>query len=159
MSVDISAVVGQISWSQSKTNTGFVKTKQGPDQLSVTQSPSTTTYNRIYAVEGTLAGAASVTIDLQSITDYLGQSLVLTKIVAFMLKATTTGMKYEPGASNGLTWFLAGTTPSITVQAGGFFLIGDGATFVVTASDKTIKITNIHASTTGTYEIALIGGQ
>jgi len=158
MSVDISAVVGQISWSQSRTNTGFVKTKQGPDQLSITQSPDTTTYNRIYAVSGTLAASASTTIDLQGVTDYLGQSLTLTKIIAFQLTATTAAMKYEPGASNGLTWFLSGTTPAVTVQAGGFFLIGDGTYGTVSGSAKNIKITNVGA-VSGTYEIALIGGQ
>ncbi|NBW14043.1 MAG: hypothetical protein EBR82_39200, partial [Caulobacteraceae bacterium] len=67
-------------------------------------------------------------------------------------------MKYEPGASNGLTWFLSGTTPAVTVQAGGFFLIGDGTYGTVSGSAKNIKITNVGA-VSGTYEIALIGGQ
>jgi hypothetical protein len=159
MSVDISAIVGEISWTQSVTNSGFVKTTQGPDKLTATLAPSTTTYNRIYAVKGTLAGGASVTINLQGVTDYLNQSLTLTKVIAFMLKATTTGMKFEPGASNPLTWPLTGTSPVLTVQAGGFFIIGDGAAHTVNATDKNFKITNLDGAVTGTYEIALIGGQ
>ena len=159
MSVDISGVVGEINWSQSKTNTAFVKTKQGPDKITSSLTPSTTTFNRIYAVSGTLAASASVTIDLQGVTDYLAQSLTLTSIIAIMVKATTTDMIYSPGTSNGLTWFLGGTTPTITVRAGGFFLIGDGSAGTVSGSAKTIKITNASASLSGTYELALIGGQ
>lgn len=158
MSVDNSTVVGQITWTQSKTNTGYAKTKQGPDQLSVSLSPDTTTYNRIYATSGTLAASATVTIDLQGVTDYLGQSLTLTKIIAIQLKATGSTMKYEPGASNGLTWFLSGTSPAITVRDGGFFIVGDGTFGVVSGSAKNITITNTGA-TSGTYELALIGGQ
>jgi hypothetical protein len=158
MSVDIATVVGSISWVQSKTNTGFVKTKQGPDQLSITQTPSTSTYNRIYAASGTLAASGTTTIDLQGVTDYLGQSLTLTKIIALQFTATGSNFSYEPGASNGLTWFLSGTSPVVTVKDGGFFLIGDGTYGTVSGSAKTIKITNVGA-TSGTYEIALIGGQ
>lgn len=158
MSVNISSVVGQITWTQSKTNTGYGTTRQGPDQLSVSLSPDTTTYNRIYATSGTLASSASVTIDLQGVTDYLGQSLTLTKIIALQLSATGSNMKYEPGASNGLTWFLSGTTPAVTVKDGGFFLIGDGTFGTVSGSAKTITITNTGA-TSGTYSVALVGGQ
>lgn len=158
MSVDISTVVGQITWTQSKTNTGYAKTKQGPDQLSVSLTPDTTTYNRIYSTTGTLAASASVTIDLQSVTDLLGQSLTLTKIIAIQMSATDSTMKYEPGASNGLSWFLSGTSPAISVRAGGFFLVGDGTFGVVSGSAKTITITNTGA-VSGTYELALIGGQ
>lgn len=158
MSVIASSVVGQITWTQSKTNTNFSTTKQGPDQVSVTLTPDTTTYNRIYATSGTLAASASVTIDLQGVTDYLGQSLTLTKIIAIELSATGSAMKYEPGASNGLSWFLSGTSPALTVQSGGFFLVGDGTFATVSGSAKTITITNTGA-VSGTYKIALIGGQ
>lgn len=158
MSVDNSAVVGQINWTQSKVNSGYTKTKQGPDQLSVSLSPDTTTYNRIYAVSGTLAASASVTIDLQGVTDYLGQSLTLTKIIAIQLSAEGSTMKYEPGASNGLSWFLSGTSPAISIRSGGFFLVGDGTFGVVSGSAKTITVTNTGA-TSGTYNLALIGGQ
>lgn len=158
MSVDISTVVGQISWTQSKANTGYTKTKQGPDQISVSLAPDTTTYNRIYATSGTLAASASVTIDLQGVTDYLGQSLTLTKIIAIQLTATGSTMKYEPGATNGLTWFLSGTSPAITVRDGGFFLVGDGTYGTVNGTAKTITITNTGA-VSGSYGLALIGGQ
>lgn len=159
MSVDVSSVVAELGWTQSKTNGDFSKTRQGPDKLSKTLTPNTTTYNRIYAASGTLAGGASVTIDLQSITDYLGQAVVLNKILAIMVAATTTNMKYEAGATNGLTWFLGGTSPTITIRAGGFFLFGDGATFTVSSTVKTITVTNLDATNAGIYEIALIGGQ
>jgi hypothetical protein len=76
-----------------------------------------------------------------------------------MMKATTTDMIYSPGATNGLTWFLGGTSPTLTVKAGGFFLVGDGSAFTVSGSAKTIKITNASGAASGTYELALIGGQ
>lgn len=159
MSVDTSQIVGEISWSQSKTNSPFAAIKQGPDKLTQVISPSITTFNRIYAVSGTLAAGASVTIDLRNITDYLSQALTLTTIRALMIKAVGVDMIYSPAASNGLTWFLLGTTPAIVVKAGGFFLIGDGEGFPVTSTDKSFTITNDDGSLTGTYEVALIGGQ
>lgn len=159
MSVDISSVIAEIGWTQSKTNGDFSKTRQGPDKLSKTLAPNTTTYNRIYATSGTLAASASVTIDLQTATDYLGQTLALTKVIAVMLAATTTDMQYSPGATNGLTWFLGGTSPTVSVKAGGFFLVGDGSAFTVSGTAKTITVTNLSSTAAGTYELALIGGQ
>ena len=160
VSLSLASVAVELGWTQISPNTGFVTSRQGPDKLSASLSPDLTVVNRVYAVSGTLAASGTVTIDLQALTTYLtgADAVVLTKVQAVMLTATTTGMKFEPGATNPATWFFSGTTPAITLQAGGFFCLGDGSVYTVTASLKTLKITNISASLTGTYAIAILGG-
>lgn len=158
MALSLSNINGEIGWTQATAITGWQNRRQGPDKLSVGLSPAVATYNEVYAVEGTLTASSSVTIDLYSITNLLGEAKTLTKGIALMLKATTTGMKLEPGASNPLTWFFSGTTPAISVQAGGFFLFADGTTATLSASVRNIKITNLSGSTTGTYDLVFLGG-
>lgn len=158
MPLTLSNVNAEIGWTQTKANTGFTTVKQGPDKLVGTLSPAVATYNELLAVQGTLAASASATIDLYSITNLLGEAKTLTKGVAIMVKATTTSMKIEPGASNPITWFFGGTTPSITIKAGGFFLLGDGGTATLSATDRNLKITNLSGSVSGTYDLVFLGG-
>lgn len=158
MALTLSNVNAEIGWTQTKTNTGYGSIKQGPDKLTATLAPAVATYNELLAVQGTLAASASTTIDLYSITNLFGESKTLTKGIALMVKATTTGMKIEPGASNPLTWFWGGTSPSITIKAGGFILLGDGGTATISATDRNLKITNTSGSTTGTYDLVFLGG-
>lgn len=158
MALTLSNVNAEIGWTQTKSNTGFTTVKQGPDKLTGTLAPAVATYNELLAVQGTLGASASTTIDLYSITTLLGESKTITKGLALMVKATTTGMKIEPGAANPITWFFGGTTPSISIKAGGFFLLGDGGTATISATDRNIKITNLSGSTTGTYDLVFLGG-
>lgn len=158
MALTLSNVAAEIGWTQSTSITGFQPRRQGNDKLQASLSPDVTVFNELFAVQGTLTASSNTTIDLYSITNLLGEAKTLTKGIAIMLTATTTGMKYEPGATNPLTWFLSGTTPAISVQAGGFFIVGDGSVTTLSATVRNIKITNLSGSTTGTYRIAFLGG-
>ena len=157
MPLTLSNINAEIGWTQTKATT-YGSVKQGPAKLSASLAPSVTTFNELLAVQGTLAASANTTIDLYSITNLLGDAKTLTKAIALMVKATTTGMKIEPGASNPLTWFFGGTSPSISIKAGGFMLLGDGAVFTLSATDRNLKITNLSGSVTGTYDVVLLGG-
>lgn len=158
MALTLSNINAEIGWTQTKANTGYSTVRQGPDKLVGTLAPAVATYNELLAVQGTLAASASATIDLYSITNLLGEAKTLTKAVGIMVKATTTNMKIEPGASNPVTWFFGGTSPSISIKAGGFFLLGDGGTAVLSATDRNLKITNLSGSVTGTYNLVFLGG-
>lgn len=158
MSISLSGISGEITWTQTKSNTGFIVTRQGPDKVDVALSPATATYNEVYAVQGTLAASANTTINLNSFTNLLGQSVTATKGIGFIIKAAAADLKIEPGATNPLGWWWGGTTPSITVKAGGFFMIGDGGTATISGSACNLKITNLSGSVVATYTIAFLGG-
>lgn len=159
MALDFATVTITGTWQQSKTNTGFSPTIQGPDAIS--QSTALTVgasnANSLYAATGTLAAAATLTIDLQSFTDQLGQAITMTRAYSIIVKTTGAALKVEPGASNGLVWFFAGTTPSITIPADGAMGFVQPTAATVDATHKTIKLTNVGAVSL-TYNISIIGG-
>lgn len=159
MALDFATVTITGTWQQSKTNTGFSPTIQGPDSIS--QSTALTVgssaANSLYAATGTLAASASSTIDLQSFTDILGQAITMTRVYSIIVKTTDDSLKIEPGSSNGLSWFFGGTTPSITIPAGGAMGFVQTTAATVDATHKTIKLTNT-GSVTLTYNISIIGG-
>ena len=69
MALTLASVSGNLSWTQSKTNTGFQDTIQGIDSLSGTVAPSltgATPANVVYAEQRTLSASASQTYDLLS---------------------------------------------------------------------------------------------
>jgi len=160
MALTLASVSGNLSWTQSKTNTGFQDTIQGIDSLSGTVAPSltgATPANVVYAEQRTLSASASQTYDLQSLTDFLAQSLVMTRAYAIAISCSAGQVTLEQGASNPLTWPLSGTAPAMVVTSGGFFVFGQSTAQTVSASVKTLKVTA--GGSGGTYKIAILGGQ
>lgn len=160
MALTTAGVNGSISWIQTKTNTGFSNTIQGLDSISASVSPSltgATPANVVYAEERTLSASASQTYDLQSLTDFLSQSLVMTRAFAIAISCSAGQVTLEQGASNPLTWPLSGTAPAMVVTSGGFFVFGQSTAQTVSASVKTLKVTA--GGSGGTYKIAILGGQ
>jgi hypothetical protein len=160
MALTTAGVNGSISWIQTKTNTGFSNTIQGLDSISASVSPSltgATPANVVYAEERTLSASASQTYDLQSLTDFLSQSLVMTRTYAIAISCSAGQVTLEQGASNPLTWPLSGTAPAMVVPSGGFFVFGQSTAQTVSASVKTLKVTA--GGSGGTYKIAILGGQ
>lgn len=160
MALTTAGVNGSISWIQTKTNTGFSNTIQGLDSISASVSPSltgATPANVVYAEERTLSASASQTYDLQSLTDFLSQSLVMTRAFAIAISCSAGQVTLEQGASNPLTWPLSGTAPAMVVPSGGFFVFGQSTAQTVSASVKTLKVTA--GGSGGTYKIAILGGQ
>lgn len=160
MALTTAGVNGSISWIQTKTNTGFSNTIQGLDSISASVSPAltgATPANVVYAEERTLSASASQTYDLQSLTDFLAQSLVMTRAYAIAISCSAGQVTLEQGASNPLTWPLSGTAPAMVVPSGGFFVFGQATAQTVSASVKTLKVTA--GGSGGTYKIAILGGQ
>jgi hypothetical protein len=160
MALTTAGVNGSISWIQTKTNTGFSNTIQGLDSISASVSPAltgATPANVVYAEERTLSASASQTYDLQSLTDFLSQSLVMTRAYAIAISCSAGQVTLEQGASNPLTWPLSGTAPAMVVTSGGFFVFGQSTAQTVSASVKTLKVTA--GGSGGTYKIAILGGQ
>lgn len=160
MAITTISVNGGISWIQSKTNTGFANTIQGLDSLSASVSPSltgATPANVVFAEERTLSASSSQSYDLQSMTDFLAQSLTMTRAYAIAISCSAGQVTLEQGASNPLTWPLSGTAPALVVPVNGFFVFGQTTAQTVSGSVKTLKVTA--GGSGATYKIAILGGQ
>jgi hypothetical protein len=149
-----------LSWDQQKVLTGFNSISQGPDALSLSVSPNltgTNPANIVFTEQRTLAAAGSYTYDMSTgLTDFLGTSIALTRIFAIAISSTTGTVVYAPGASNGLEWFLGGTSPTISIPAGAGFIFTTPTFQAVSGTDKTLTLSS---SAGATYKIAFLGGQ
>jgi len=149
-----------LSWDQQKILTGFNSISQGPDALSLSVSPNltgTNPANIIFTEQRTLAASGSYTYDMSTgLTDFLGTSIALTRIFAIAISSTTGTVVYAPGATNGLEWFLGGTSPTISIPAGAGFIFTTPTFQAVSGTDKTLTLSS---SAGATYKIAFLGGQ
>jgi hypothetical protein len=155
MSVDASSwrAEAKIACSQTRTNGNFASAKAANDGVSFSLSPSATTYQQALIAEYTILAAGTQTVDLSSFTTLLFQAVTTAnKVLGFIVKATgdTGVLKIEPGASNPLTWFFGGTTPSISLECGASgccLMLMDGVAETVDGTHKTILLTNTGAAT------------
>jgi hypothetical protein len=149
-----------ISWEQYKTITGFNNIQQGQDSLALSVSPSLTgvsACNITFFEERTLAAAGSYVYDFSTgLTDAFGTAINLSRIFAIAISSTAGITVYEPDTTNGLEWFLSGTTPKITIPQGGAFFYTAPTHQVVSGTDKRLKLSSTAGST---YKIAILGGQ
>ena len=159
MALTTSQATGAIQWIFSKANTGFSATKQGADQLIGTVTYDSATINKGYGVTQTISVGSSQNFDLTALTDFVGDSVNMTKAVAFMITATGGACKVKAGATNGLSSWFVQDSGSLYIPAGGFALIGwpaaVGAT--VSGSAKVINIAQSGASAV-TVTVMFIGG-
>ncbi len=151
-----------MAWSQQKTTPGFTAVTQGPDSISLSVSPSLTgltPMNIVFSETNTLAAAGSKTYDFTTagaLYDLIGQPLNLSRVFAVGIYSTSGTITFAPGASNGLEWFLGGTSPTITITEGAGFLFTSPTPTTVDGTNKTITV----ASSAGaTYKIVIYGGQ
>ena len=149
-----------LSWDQQKTLAGFNSISQGPDALSLSVSPNltgTNPVNVVFAEQRTLAASGSYTYDMSTgLTDFLGNSIALARIFAIAISSSSGTVVYAPGATNGLEWFLGGTSPTISIPAGAGFIFTTPTFQAVSGTDKTLTLSS---SAGATYKIAFLGGQ
>lgn len=160
MSLTAASVTSQLTWTQNKTNSGFNDTIQGMDSLSSQASPAitgATPSNAVYAEQRTLAAAGTQTYNLQSMTDFLGNALVLTRAYAISISVSAGSLTLSQGATNPLTWPLSGTAPAMVIPTGGFFTMGQITAQAVSGSVKNLLVTA--GGSGATYKIAILGGQ
>lgn len=157
MPLTSSVITGKIQWSQTKNNTGFAPTKQGPDYIADSIAPPINTINELFAENRVLAAAASHTYDLTTMVNFFGEDISFNKARALHLAVAGGQIELSPGVSDPLTWFFGGTTPSITLPDGSFITMGMGTNATVSGSAKNLTVTNTGA-TSATYQITIIGG-
>ena len=90
---------------------------------------------------------AFVEFDVRAYTNVFGESITLAHFLALQVVPTGTGSTclFAPGTTNGLTAFLSGTTPVVTIPIPGSFAVSDGPSgtgWVIDATHKTFRITN-----------------
>lgn len=164
MSVTSSGITGSLGWSLSRSNTGFGGVSQG-DSVSAAVNLDPTVYNSVFAAEYTLAAINAnnthiQSIDLKNFVDLAFETHTTTdKVIGIMVSVTGASITIAPGASNGLVWFWTGTSPIVTIKAGGFLVFSDGAATTVDATHKTLTLTNLSASVVATVRIAILCGQ
>lgn len=88
-----------------------------------------------------------IEFNLGSFSDLLGNTVTPGHILQLIMIPTGTSAiaQLAPGTSNGLTWFFGGTTPTVSVNAGGVFFFSDivtGTGTVIDSTHKTLRITN-----------------
>lgn len=160
MALNTASTLLSLSWSQQKAITGFSPVTQSNDSLSLSVAPSltgATPANIVFAEQRTLAAAGSYTYDMTTgLTDFLGTAINLSRIFAIAVTSTSGIVVYQPGATNGLEWFLGGTSPTITIPAGAGFVFTNPVHQAISGTDKTITLSS---SAGATYKIAFFGGQ
>lgn len=163
-----SCTVGaSFNYTLTKTRTGNLSV---PDSQSFTYSKNYTngtaaagTADLIYGAQGTLAGAASVTLDFSGgVTDAFGDTITMARLKHLFIHLTTdttsTGLTVG-NATNPINLFSAATA-TISIRNGGIFLIGDtGATGIPlgAAASDALKLLNADGTNTATYVIGAIG--
>lgn len=119
----------------------------------------------IYAVQLTIAGAGSTTVNLSSapVKDFFGTNIVMARIKFMLLWLTNlsaaTSVAFGNAANPVINWISAGTA-TVKVNNGGVFLIGDpGATGypVTAATADQLKVLNNDATNTATVNLAVVG--
>lgn len=158
----------QGNWSLEKSNTPFDAARQASN-LSATMTADVTTpvFTQVYVTSFSIAntGAGITTLDLYgSLTNLAGETFsAKTKLGGFLLTssgtAATAQMRVAPGSSNPLSLGLSGTTPKITVPAGGFIAIGwtNDSPLTISNTAKTVDIDNPGSTSITIYVFALLG--
>lgn len=149
-----------LSWEQYKAITGFDNVVQGQDSVALSVAPALTgvsACNIVYFEQRTLSAAGSQVYDFSTgLTDALGTAINLSRVFGVVVSSTSGITVYEPDATNGLEWFLSGTSPQITIPAGAGFLFITPTHATVDGTNKRIKLSSSAGST---YQIAFLGGQ
>lgn len=147
-----------LSWQQELSITGFnASTQTGPMRATITPTVSAAAAREVYFAQGTLAAGASVTINLNAVTEP-AFNRALTPTGAYMIEVTGSGTtwRYDPGAADPLAWFLGGTTPQVNGAAGDAFAFGSTTATAISAGAKNIRITNTAGAGTLTYSLSVV---
>lgn len=151
----------EIGWKQSLPVTGFASAVQGEDAISARITPvvSGTEANIVFFEQRTLTASSSYTYDLQSLTDFLGQSFSLSRAYAISVVMTSGSATISPGTANPLKWFFNSNTANVTITSGNSFLFAQKASAIVSGSAKTILVTNPSGLSACVFKIAILGGR
>lgn len=120
----------------------------------------------VYQVQGTLAGSATVDLDLSGVlTDAEGTTIAFARIKEIIIEnlsadPNTAAHLDAGGGSNPFIGPMSGTTPKDETRVGGITVkaCADATGWAVTAATGDIfRLTNKHASQVCTYRITFVG--
>ncbi len=156
------AISAALRWEQDHAITGFSSSHQGPDQVAFNFAPDATLYDEVYTTQFTLAAAATLTLDLYSFVNLFGLTITAVSIINFIITAIgdTGKLKIAPGGSNPINFWFSGTIPALTLEcgpAGCVILLGDGVKKTLSATHRTIDVTNTGAVTITVRAAAFVG--
>jgi hypothetical protein len=120
------------------------------------------TYGNVFVARYTILAAGTQAVDFYSFTNLVGETVTATKIYGVLVKVTgaDSAIKVEPHGTNPLTWFFAGTSPSITIPGsatGGVFLFSEGGTEALSTTVRQWLLTNT-GSESATVDVAALVG-
>jgi hypothetical protein len=147
-----------MAWTQLHTITGFDSSTHSSALVGeIVPTIGASDASEVYFVQGTLSAAAAVTIDIRSLTETaFGTALTPTGAYMIFVKTSGTTWRYDPGAANPLSWFLAGTGPQVNGASGGLFAFGATTATTVDNTTRNIRLTNTAGSGTLTYTLAVV---
>ena len=150
-------------WALSRDIAPFQPVTQS-DQLTFSLSPlDLATYTDAFIASVDLLAGVSQDFNLQVFADFPGTVTTATKALSLVLGATgaTTAIAtYGPSPTNGLSWFLGGSNPTISVPSGGVFMFSIGAIGTpqaVSSSAKNIRVTNTGTGVLTAHIVVLLG--
>lgn len=132
-----------VSYQLDQTSTGF-----GTNTLKFGKThrlaPDPAVHNAQYGAQLTIAAGGNTTLDLTALTNQANEAANFTTpgVQGILLLPTGSSVVLEPGGTNGLTWFLGGTTPSLTLDSGDVFYLGKAVATTVNSTHKTLKLSN-----------------
>jgi len=163
-------VSAQVSWTYETAVTGLSGTTANANsfQFAATTTNGTgagTTADLIYAVQLTLAGAASTTVNLASapVKDFFGSNIVMARIKFLFVWLTniTSAVSVAFGnAANPVINWISAATATVKINNNGVFVLGSpGATGypVTSATADQLKVTNNDATNPATVNLAVVG--
>jgi hypothetical protein len=142
------------------TPTGFNAATQNDSLQYNLSNVNIATWNQLYSASLTIAPSATTTIDLTNFVNLVQETVAFAHVLSIFVMPTGSGVSIAPGSSNGLTWFLGGTIPTITIDKGGVFMWsdpGNATGTVVNSSHKTLAFTNTSGSLTLTLDVQILG--
>lgn len=118
--------------------------------------------DQIYVATGTLAGAATLTVNLSTLTDMFGNTLNMKRVKAIYLENTTdttsTGLALGGDVTTPFVGPFNTGTDTITVRNGGnFFIAAPDATAYAVDTGINLLLTNSDGTNTATYKLVIVG--
>lgn len=153
-----SSGISQLSWTYTKTVTGFQAVQQGPDSLSGLFGFADA--NVIFTDSRTLAASATYNYDLTTLTDFFNDSVDFGEVLGIMIQVSAGTINAFGAASNAFQWFLADPSDKLNIKTGATLMFGNDTLAnagVVDATHKNILIANTSGSVVATYKIIIIG--
>jgi hypothetical protein len=162
MSVQFAQSSSSISWQLTQDNSPFTQTYQGPDSAGNNFAWTTGGSNvtAVLAKQYTIAASGSQTVDLLAQDNLLNLEDVFTRVYGIEVIPAGSDCVISPAADSPLIWFFGSPDDTVTVKAGGMFLLAntDGNEDSVSPGASKLTLTNPSTTAILTVKLIIIGG-